>query len=125
MSTKNTKPFRTAKTTKNALPASRPSTAQSSKPDASPDTEEAELVRITDLTGVAWVYLPEALRGLIGDAAYQMQVAALECSSVTVIGHHPGDVVYVHLPVMVANAQRPATSTGQAAPPAAPQEPEL
>ena len=122
MSTKNTQPY---KTTKNAVAANKPSTAKSGKSDTSPDTEEAELVRITDLTGVAWVYLPEALRGLIGEAAYQMQVAALECSSVTVIGRHPGDVVYVHLPVMVANAQRPATSTGQAAPPAAPQEPEL
>ena len=103
----------------------KPSTAKSRKPDASPDTEEAEMVRITDLTGVAWIYLPEPLRGLIGEAAYQMQVAALECSTVTVIGRHPGDVVYVHLPVMVANAQRPATSAGQAAPPATPQEPTL
>ena len=125
MSSKTTNPSRTAKTTKNAEPANTHSTAKSGKSDTSPDPEEAELVRITDLTGVAWVYLPEPLRGLIGEAAYQMQVAALECSSVTVIGRHPGDVVYVHLPVMVANAQRPPTSAGQAAPPAAPQEPEL
>ena len=122
MSTKNTKPSRTAKTTKNAIPASKQPTAQSNKPDASPDTEETGLVRVTDLTGVAWVYLPEPLRGLIGEAAYQMQVAALECSTVTVIGRHPGDVVYVHLPVMVANAQPPTTSAGQAEPPVAPQE---
>ena len=122
MSTKNIK---SSKSARNTVPASKPPIAKSRKSNVSPDTEEAELVRITDLTGVAWVYLPEPLRGLIGEAAYQMQVAALECSSVTVIGRHPGDVVYVHLPVMVANAQRPATSTGQAAPPAAPQEPEL
>ena len=120
MSTKNTKPSRTAK---NTVPANKPSTAKSGKSNASPDTEETRLVRITDLTGVAWVYLPEPLRGLIGEAAYQMQVAALECSTVTVIGRHPGDVVYVHLPVMVANAQRPATSPGQAEPPAFPQQP--
>ena len=82
------------------------------------------MVRITDLTGVAWVYLPEPLRGLIGEAAYQMQVAALECSTVTVIGRHPGDVVFVHLPVMVANAQPPATSA-RPVPPAAPKEPKL
>ena len=123
MSTKNTKPSSTAKTTKNAVAASKQLSAQSNKPDATPDAEETGLVRVTDLTGVAWVYLPEPLRGLIGEAAYQMQVAALECSTVTVIGRHPGDVVYVHLPVMVANAQRPATSAGQAAPPAASQEP--
>ena len=122
MSTKNIK---SSKTTKNAVPAGRPSTAKSGKSNASPDTEEAELVRITDLTGVAWVYLPEPLRGLIGEAAYQMQVAALECSTVTVIGRHPGDVVFVHLPVMVANAQPPATSAGQAAPPAASQKSRL
>ena len=122
MSTKNTKPSRTAKTTKNAVAEIKPSSAQTSKTAASPDGEETELVRVTDLTGVAWVYLPEALRGLIGEAAYQMQVAALECSSVTVIGRHPGDVVYVHLPVMVANAQHPATSAGQAEPPAVPQQ---
>ena len=122
MSTKNTKPSRTAKTTKNAVAEIKPSSAQTSKTAASPDGEETELVRVTDLTGVAWVYLPEALRGLIGEAAYQMQVAALECSSVTVIGRHPGDVVYVHLPVMVANDQRPATSPGQAAQPAVPQQ---
>ena len=123
MSTKNTQPSKTAKTAKNAVAANKPSTAKSGNSNATPDGEETELVRVTDLTGVAWVYLPEALRGLIGEAAYQMQVAALECSTVTVIGRHPGDVVYVHLPVMVANAQRPATSPGQAAPPEAPQEP--
>ena len=121
MSTKNTQPY---KTTKNAVAANKHSTAKSGKSDTSPDTEEAELVRITDLTGVAWVYLPEPLRGLIGEAAYQMQVAALECSTVTVIGRHPGDVVFVHLPVMVANAQPPATSA-RPVPPAAPKEPKL
>ena len=122
MSTKNIK---SSKSAKNTVPASKPRTAKSRKPAASPDAEETGLVRITDLTGVAWVYLPEPLRGLIGEAAYQMQVAALECSTVTVIGRHPGDVVFVHLPVMVANAQPPATSARQVPPATAPKEPKL
>jgi hypothetical protein len=89
---------------------------ETSTPSAQPETG---LVKCHELTGAAFIVLPEALRDLIGEEAYQAWVAELNNQCIHVVTQYPGDVIFIDLPVMVVNKHRHSTAAEQAAPAAA------
>ena len=89
---------------------------ETSSPSAQPETG---LVKCHELTGAAFIVLPEALRDLLGEEAYQARVAELNNQSIQIVAQHPGDVFFIELPVMVVNKHRHSTAAEQAPPAAA------
>ncbi|MEO8388009.1 hypothetical protein [Polaromonas sp.] len=77
-----------------------------------PDAEQPNLVRIHDLTSFAVIFLPKALRALIGDEAYEWNLENIRNQELVLVIREPHDVVYIRIPVMAqelsTNAQASA-----------------
>lgn len=113
MSTKSRKRSKPAKST---VPSSKPSTTPSRKTLPSTDSPSSpaakpSLVRMHDLSSGACIFLPVALRDILGEEDYQTSVTALESQTLTLIVRGSDDVIYVELSVTVLDDARTSSST--------------
>lgn len=76
--------------------ATTPNSARGT-PSPAPD----HLVRLHDLGGVTLMYLPEKLRLVVGEAAYQRCGDELMRMEITLILRTDSDIVYVDLPLVI------------------------
>lgn len=80
------------------------SPAQTRKPkkkNAAPEAPEKQLVRLHDLIGLTVLNLPQGLREILGEEAYKNCLKDVQEMVLTVILREPGDVVYMHMPILV------------------------
>ena len=73
-----------------------------------PDAEQPNQVRIHDLTSFAVIFVPKALRALIGDEAFESNLQNLDNQKLLLVIREPHDVVYIRVPIM---AQELSTNT--------------
>lgn len=71
------------------------------KQNAAPDAPEEQLVRVHDLIGLTVLNLPQGLREILDEEAYQHCLKDVQEMILTVILREPGDVVYMRMPILV------------------------
>jgi len=106
MNAKSKKPLSTRPSQETAVNSrsSKPAAASKQKPkkqNAAPEAPEKQLVRVHDLIGLTVLNLPQGLREILGEEAYQHCLKDVQEMVLTVILREPGDVVYMHMPILV------------------------
>lgn len=99
-----------SKTSKKSPSASksRGSKASLSSPGgSSAPTSHATPAMVHDLRGFALIGLPPELRSILGDEALRRNALEIQSLVITAIVREPAMVVYVNLPVMVKEIERP------------------
>lgn len=110
---KSTKPSKST-TSSTKLARSVPQTEPGSTLEGPPNN----LVRIHDLMSFAAVSIPDELRGILGDEAYERNLEELEHYEILFILREPQDVVYLKMPVIAVSSEprRPSTQEPVKAP---------
>lgn len=107
MNTRNKKP--TASTAKNKSSKKAEQSSPSRTPPASPAAPAPALVRVHDLTGLAVLHLPQALREILGEEGWQNCLEDTQEIELSLNVRQLRDVVYLRLPVLV-HETTPASS---------------
>ena len=116
MNAKNRKPTKSGKSAHatNKL-------VQPIEPGATPEASQSNLARIHDLMGLAVISLPQQLREIIGDEAFELRIAELNQHEFSMIVREPHDVVYVRMPIHAMSSRpqdlRPKAARKASAPP--------
>lgn len=79
----------------------KPLSTRRSQQTAAPEAPEKQLVRVHDLIGLTVLNLPQGLREILGEEAYKNCLKDVQEMILTVILREPGDVVYMHMPILV------------------------
>ncbi len=111
-----TSPERSKKSPSSPDRAAQPKPGARKRPEKSspplPDTSDTPTghptpAMVHDLSGFALIGLPPQLRSLLGEDALRSNALELQSIVITAIVREPGVVVYVNLPVMVKEIERP------------------
>jgi hypothetical protein len=95
MNAKTRKPIKSGKSAQATTQAVEPI-----EPGATPEADQSNLARIHDLTSLAFITIPQELRGIIGDEAYERYAEELEQHEILLIVREPHDVVYIRVPII-------------------------
>lgn len=79
----------------------KPSSTRPNQQTAAPEAPEKQLVRVHDLIGLTVLNLPQGLREILDEEAYQHCLKDVQEMILTVILREPGDVVYMRMPILV------------------------
>lgn len=111
-----TSPENSKKSPPGADPATQPNPGARKRPKKGsrpfPDNSDTPAghptpAMVHDLSGFALIGLPPELRAILGDEALRSNALEIENLVITAIVREPGVVVYVNLPVMVKEIERP------------------
>ncbi|MEO8388008.1 hypothetical protein [Polaromonas sp.] len=97
---------------------STPSSVEQTEPGSALEGASHDLVRIHDLEGRAGIYIPDELRAILGDEAYERNLEELRHYEIYIIAREPKDVVYLRMPILAVSLEpsRPASQEPVEAP---------
>jgi hypothetical protein len=101
------KPAKSAKSSKPSsasIPAGEP-IAKGTSPDQQTDPSQPNLARVHDLKSIAVMSIPEELRSIFGDEAYEHLVKELEQYEMVFVMRTASDVVYIRASLFAVDSK--------------------